>query len=222
MTCDASLSSDNPHYSTQAFVSQANPAYTGALASLSLQAVLVRVNSAATLERTRTYLALHAPPQVPGGGPGQAVTPPRTFAEAAAIRSQRAALAQKLFDYAVALTILVAGCSLAVSVGGGLVDRKRPFTLLRVGGTPLSTLSLVVFLEAVVPLAAALIAAAAIAYGMSAAAVIRLAPAGTPVPGLTGTYYATLGVGLAVALAVIAATLPLLARITAPASVRFE
>jgi hypothetical protein len=213
--------SDNPRNSTKPFVSHANPAYTMPLSALPLQAVLVRVNSAATLERARTYLATHAPPQA-SAAPGAAATPPRTFAEAVAIRSRRAAVAQKLFDYAVALTVLVAGCSLAVSVGGGLVDRKRPFTLLRVGGTPLGTLSRVVLLEAVVPLAAAVVAAAGIAYGMSATAVVRLVPPGTPIPALTSTYYATLGTGLAVALAVIAATLPLLGRITSPASVRFE
>jgi hypothetical protein len=213
--------SDNPHNSTKAFVSTANPAYTGSLSALPLQAVLVRANNAATLERTRTYLATHAPPQVPPG-PDAAATPPRTFAEAVAIRSKRAALAQKLFDYAVALTVLVAGCSLAISIGGGVIDRKRPFTLLRVSGTSLATLSRVVLLEAVIPLAAAVVAAAGIAYSMSATAVIRLAPPGTSIPGLTGTYYATLGVGLAVALAVISATLPLLGRVTTPASVRFE
>ena len=125
--------SDNPHDSTQPFVSHANPAYTGSLAALPLQAVLVRVNNATTLERARTYLAMHAPPQV-SAGPGVAATPPRTYGEAVAIRSGRAELAQKLFDLAVALTIVVAGCSLAVSIGGGLVDRKRPFTLLRVAG----------------------------------------------------------------------------------------
>ncbi|HEV2258380.1 MAG TPA: FtsX-like permease family protein [Streptosporangiaceae bacterium] len=218
---DQNLTSDNPHFSTQAFVSRANPAYTGSLAALGLDTVLVRVNNAATLERARTYLAVHAPPQSTSGQ-GQAATPPRTFAETIAIRTQRAALAGKLFDYAVGLTVLVAGCSLAVSIGGGLVDRKRPFTLLRVSGTPLGTLWRVVLLEAVVPLAAALLVAAGIAYGMSATAVVRLAPAGTPIPGLTATYYATLGIGLAVALAVVAATLPLLGRITAPASIRFE
>ena len=77
-------------------------------------------------------------------------------------------------------------------------------------------------LEAVVPLAAAVLIAVGIAYGMCATAVMRLTPPGTPIPGLNGTYWAALGVGLAVALAVIAATLPLLARITTPASVRFE
>jgi hypothetical protein len=148
-------------------VSDASPAYGGSLSALPLQAVLVRVSNAATLERARTYLAIHAPPQA-ANGPGQAVTPPRTFGETIAIRSQRAELAGRLFDDAVALTILVAGCSLAVSVGGSLIDRRRPFTLLRVSGTPLGTLGRVVLLEAAVPLAAAVLLAAAIAYGMSA------------------------------------------------------
>ena len=218
---DSLVYSDNPHDSTKAFVSAANPGYTGSLAALPLQAVLVRVNNAATLERARTYLAVHAPPQVPGN-PGVSATPPRTYGEAVAIRSGRAELAQKLFDLAVMLTIVVAGCSLVVSIGGGLVDRKRPFTLMRVSGTPLSTLTGVVLLEAVLPLAAAVVAAAGIAYGMSVFAVLRLAPAGTPVPGLNGTYWATMGACLAIALAAICVTLPLLGRMTTPASVRFE
>ena len=131
-------------------------------------------------------------------------------------------MAQKLFDLAVTLTVVVAGLSLVVSIGGGLVDRKRPFTLLRVGGTPLGTLSRVVLLEAVLPLAAAVVAAAGIAYGMAVFAVLRLVPVGTPVPGLNGTYWATMGAGIAIALAAICATLPLLGRLTTPSSIRFE
>jgi hypothetical protein len=63
----------------------------------------------------------------------------------------------------VTLTLIVAGCSLAVAVGGGLVDRKRPFTLLRVSGVPVSALSRVVLMEAAPPLAAATVIAAGIA-----------------------------------------------------------
>ena len=59
--------SDNPRNSTAAFVSPANPAYTGSLAALSLQAILVRVNDPATLERVRTFLATHAPPDTSAG-----------------------------------------------------------------------------------------------------------------------------------------------------------
>ena len=54
------------------------------------------------------------------------------------IRTDEDTIAQRLIDAAVALTLIVAGCSLAVAVGGGLVDRKRPFTLLRVSGVPVS------------------------------------------------------------------------------------
>jgi hypothetical protein len=52
----------------------------------------------------------------------------------ATIRISEDTIAQRLIDAAVTLTLIVAGCSLAVAVGGGLVDRKRPFTLLRVSG----------------------------------------------------------------------------------------
>ena len=116
----------------------------------------------------------------------------------------------------------MAGCSLAVSVGGGLVDRKRPFTLLRVGGTPVSVLSRVVLFEAAVPLAAATVVAAAIAYGTSLLAFVRLAPPGTAIPQLGRDYYTIMGIGLLVAFGVITVTLPLLRRMTAPSTIRFE
>jgi hypothetical protein len=212
--------SDNPLYSTQAFVDASNPAYTGRLAALPLQAALVTVNDPATLERVRTFLAGHAPPQV--SGPGVAATPPRTFGEAVAIRSSRAIVFQRLVYFAVALTILVAGCSLAVAIGGGLADRKRAFTLLRVSGTPVRTLYRVLLLEAVVPLAAATLVSAGLAYGMSVLAFLQMAPPGTPVPLLGHVYFATMGAGLAIALIVIGVTLPLLNRMTGPDHVRFE
>src|SRR6516165_3035912 len=199
-TSDGDLFGDNPMYNTKPFVNSTNPAYTGKLSSLPLQAVLVRVNSPATLERVRTYLAVNAPPQE-NGGQGQAPTPPRTFGDTLQIRLGRAATLEKIVYAAVALTLIVAGCSLAVAVGGGLVDRKRPFTLLRVSGTPV---------------------AAGIAYGTSILAFVRLAPPGTAVPQLGSNYYALMGIGLAVAFGIIALTLPLLRRMTTPGNVRFE
>jgi hypothetical protein len=220
-TTDDSLFSDNPFYSTKAFVSAADRAYRGTLSALPLQAVLVRVNSSATLERVRTFLATHTPPPV-SGGPGSAPTPPRTFAETIAIRTGRAATVEKMVYAAVALTVVVAGCSLAVAAGGALVERKRPFTLLRVTGTPVGTLSKVVLLEAVFPLAVATVIAAGIAYGTSVLAFVRLAPPGTAIPQLGPVYYATMGTGLAIAILAILATVPLLRRMTGPASIRFE
>src|SRR5215472_8573569 len=131
---DSGLFDDNPMYNTKPFVDSTNPAYKGKLSSLPLQTVLVRVNSPATLERVRTYLTIHTAPQQ-SAGQGSAPTPPRTFGETLQIRLDRAATLERIVYAAVALTLIVAGCSLAVAVGGGLVDRKRPFTLLRVSGT---------------------------------------------------------------------------------------
>lgn len=86
----------------------------------------------------------------------------------------------------------------------------------------MSTLSRVVLQEAMLPLAAATLVAAGIAYGISVLTVQKIGPAGTPIPNLGHVYYLTVGAGLAVSLLVILATLPLLSRITGPANVRFE
>ena len=162
-TSDGSMFGDNPLFNTQSFVSASDPAYQGAWRACRCRRCWSRVNSPATLERVRTYLAVNAPPQV-SEGPGSSPTPPRTFGETLQIRTQRAQTLENLVYAAVALTLIVAGCSLAVAVGGGLVERKRPFSLLRVGGTGIGVLSGVVLLEAAVPLVAATLLAAAIAY----------------------------------------------------------
>jgi hypothetical protein len=220
-TTDDSLFDDNPMFNTKPIVGASDPAYTGNLTTLPLQTVLVRVNSPTTLERVRTYLAVNAPPQV-GGDKQNSPTPPRTFGETLQIRLDRASTFEKIMYAAVALTLIVAGCSLAVAVGGGLVDRKRPFTLLRVSGTQVSVLSRVVLFEAAVPLVAAIVVAAGIAYGTSLMAFLRLAPVGTAIPQLGRDYYTIMGIGLVVAFGVIAVTLPLLRRMTAPSTIRFE
>jgi hypothetical protein len=218
---DDLLFDDNPIDDTKPIVSATSRAYTGNLTTLPVQTVLVKVNSPETLERVRTYLAVNAPPQV-GGGYGSSPTPPRTFGETLQIRTARAATFEKILYAAVALTLIVAGCSLAVSIGGGLVDRKRPFTLLRVSGTPVSVLSRVVLFEAAVPLVAATMVAAAIAYGTSLLAFLRLAPVGTAIPQLGRDYYTIMGIGLVIAFGVITVTLPLIRRMTAPSTIRFE
>ena len=209
------VQSDNPYFSTRQIANASNPSASADLGKLYLQAVLIKVKNSATLERVRTFLVSHTPMSASG-------TAPRTFGEAIQVRQALANTVQRLFDVAVILTLVVAGCSLAVAVGGSLVERKRPFMLLRLTGTPKSALYKVVFLEAVFPLAAATIVAAGTAYGISAFTVQKLAPAGTPVPVLGQIYYITMAAGLAAALLVILTSLPLLGRITGPGSVRFE
>jgi hypothetical protein len=209
------LYSDNPTYSTQAIASPSSPAVSGRLTKYSLGAVLVKVNNATTLERVRTFLDTHTTQS-------QSAVPPKTFGEAVQIRIAYATIVQRLVYIAVALTLIVAGCSLAVVVGGGMVERKRPFTLLRVTGTSLATLYRVVLLEAILPLVSAAVVVAGIAYGISVLTVDRMAPAGTPTPTLGHVYYLTLGAGLLASLLVIVVTLPVLGRLTGPRNVRFE
>ncbi|MGO8885803.1 MAG: FtsX-like permease family protein [Streptosporangiaceae bacterium] len=120
------------------------------------------------------------------------------------------------------MTLVVAGCSLAVAVGGSLIERKRSFTLLRLTGTPTKTLYRVVFLEAVLPLVAATVIAAGTAYGISVLTVNTMLPAGTPMPVPGHAYFLTMAVGLIASLLGILASLPLLGRITGPGGVRFE
>ena len=205
---------DNPRYSTQPIASPRNPSASGNFSKLYLQALLVKVNSSATLERVRTYLDTHTSESASG-------TAPRTFGEAVQARQGVAATVERLLYIAVVLTLIVAGCSLAVAVGGGLAERKRPFTLLRLTGTSAATLYRVVLLEAVLPLVAATIVAAGIGYLLAVEAVGKLA-AGSPVPVPGHAYFLTVGGGLVASLLVILVSLPLLGRITEPENVRFE
>jgi hypothetical protein len=215
VTAGSLLYSDNPTFSTRPIASASNPAVPDSFSRLALEAVLIRVNSPATLERVRTFLDTHAPQ-------AGSANPPKTFGEAVQIRLAYADTVSRLVYIAVALTLLVAGCSLAVSVGGNLVERKRPFTLLRVSGTPIATLYRVVLLEAILPLAAATVVAAGTAYGIAVLTVDRMAPAGTPTPTLGHVYFTIMGVGLLVSLLVILVTMPVLGRMTGPSNVRFE
>jgi predicted lysophospholipase L1 biosynthesis ABC-type transport system permease subunit len=121
-----------------------------------------------------------------------------------------------------AVTLVVAGCGVAVSVGGGLMERKRPFTLLRVTGAQPRVLYRVVLLESVLPLTLTAVVAAAAGLGTAASIMRLLGPklGSLTLPG--HVYFLTLGCALAASLAVLLATLPLLKRITTPDEVRFE
>jgi predicted lysophospholipase L1 biosynthesis ABC-type transport system permease subunit len=112
----------------------------------------------------------------------------------------------------------IAGCSLAVSIAGGLAERKRPFSLLRLTGTPLTLLRRVVTLEAAVPLfITAIVAAGA---GLAAAHLFLRAQLNETLQPPSLVYYLLIIAGLLASIAVIASTLPLLNRITGPETAR--
>jgi hypothetical protein len=209
------LTDDNPTYSTEPIVASSNPAASGDFSSLYLRGVLIQVDNPTTLELVRTFLVTHTPLSQSGMAP-------RTFGEAVQAREAVAAIVQRVMNMAVILTLLVAGCSLAVAAGGSLVERRRPFSLLRLTGTPTNVLYKVVLTESLLPLAAATVVAVATGYGLAVAAAIKVSPPGTPVPAPNGAYYLTMGLGLVAALAMIGGTLPFLSRITRTDSARFE
>ncbi|MFC4007014.1 FtsX-like permease family protein [Nonomuraea purpurea] len=179
-------------------------------AGLDLEAVLVSTDEAATLERLRTLLA------------GHTTEAPMTFAEIAQVRAELYTRAENVALAMVALTLVTGGCSLVVAVGGGLVERRRPFTLLRLAGTPTRTLAAVVLLESALPLILAAVLAAGAGFGVAEPAIGQLAMKGAT-PAMPGpVYFAAVGAGLATCLLVILTTLPLLRRLTAPDNARFE
>ena len=123
-------------------------------------------------------------------------------------------------DVVIAASLAIAGCSLAVSAAAGLTDRKRPFSLLRLTGVPLRLLRRVVTLETVVPLIVA--AAAAAGTGLLAADLFLRAQFGVSLRSPGTTYYVSVFSGLVISLGLIAATLPLLNRITGTETARNE
>ena len=102
----------------------------------------------------------------------------------------------------------------------GSSSAERPFALLRLSGMHLDELRRVALLEAAAPLL--LIALASAALGLATAAVIAGVAGGIPWYPPSVGYWVALAGGLALALAVSAAALPLLARTTAPSATRFE
>ena len=127
---------------------------------------------------------------------------------------------QQLANVVILASLPIAGCSLAVSVIGGLTDRKRPFSLLRLTGVQLGVLRRVVALESVVPLLAA--SALAIAAGFLSAQLFLKAQMEYTLAAPGTAYYVTVVAGLIASLGIIAATMPLLRRITGPETARNE
>jgi predicted lysophospholipase L1 biosynthesis ABC-type transport system permease subunit len=168
----------------------------------------------AAIERVRTVLDR--------GAYGQ-VGPAITSADVNARSNERLARLEQLADAGLLLTLVIAGCSLAVAVAGGLAERQRPFALLRLTGMQRSDLNRIVLAETAIPLLAIAAVSVLLGFGVSAA----LLPAAghgshliwkAPPP----AYWAALGGGLVLALLLIAATLPLLGRLTSAESARFE
>jgi hypothetical protein len=179
------------------------------LPHLPVETLLVGTNgSFAAIERARTELETAFP----------YLGPPATSSGAPSLHSY--AELQRLSEVVIVASLVIAGCSLAVSVAGGLIDRKRPFSLLRLTGAPLGMLRRVVALESAVPLVVIALLSAGMGFLASQLFLRSQFSESLKPPGI-GYYALALG-GLAASLGVIAATFPLLDRITGPEVARNE
>ncbi|MFG1822698.1 FtsX-like permease family protein [Microbispora bryophytorum] len=177
---------------------------------LDMAAVMITTRDPATLERLRTLLA------------GYTVEAPMTFAEVAEVRADLYTRAENVALAMVGLTLVAGACGLVVAAGGGLVERRQPFTLLRLAGTPTRTLAAVVLLESTLPLVLAAALAAGAGFGVAEPLIDALAMRSASIAMPGPVYFASLGGGLAAALLVILTTLPMLRRMTMPDNARFE
>jgi predicted lysophospholipase L1 biosynthesis ABC-type transport system permease subunit len=170
--------------------------------------VVVNTTSRSAFERARTML-IDAFPQ------GRF---PSSVAEWESNTAQQMNQFQQLANVVMLASLPIAGCSLAVSVAGGLSDRKRPFSMLRLTGVQLRTLRRVVALETVVPLL--VVSAVAIGMGFLASHLFLRAQLDYSLLPPPGSFYLMVAGGLAVSLAIVASTMPLLRRITGPETAR--
>ena len=196
-------------------VTATSPATNDDLGSLRLSDLMVMADNAGSLERARTVLSSYSSLIDPDESP-------KTFGEVAAARAELYSEIQRLVTVIAGITLITAGCGIAVAVTGGLVERKRPFTLLRVSGTATGTLYRAVLLETVFPLVAATAVAFGVGLGLAIPIARALAPHSHTAAVPQASFYLTLAGGLAVSIAAIVACLPLLGRITATEHARFE
>ena len=183
------------------------------LDSLGVDAINVATNgSVPAVEQARTVLEnAHAYPSV---------SAPSTIGDLISQDNSGNNAYQQLANTVILVSLPIAGCTLAAAIAAGLADRKRPFSLLRLTGARLAMLRRVVALESAVPLLA--VAAVAIGAGFGAAAEFASVAQHYPMVAPGVAYYLITAGGILAALGIIAATFPLLARITGPEVARNE
>jgi FtsX-like permease family len=148
------------------------------------------------------------------------VAVPSTIGDLVAQDNSKNSAYQQLANVVILVSLPIAGCTLAAGIAAGLADRKRPFSLLRLTGARLATLRRVVALEGAVPLL--FVAAVAIGTGFAGAAMFATEAQQHPMVAPGAAYYLLIAAGIVVSLGIIAATFPLLARITGPEVARNE
>jgi hypothetical protein len=164
----------------------------------------------ATIERVRTQLVEAMPTSGPATG--------------AEVRASATGIVDeigRIVTLGVVMTMAVAGASLAIAVTGGLLDRRRPFALLRLTGVPLRDLRSVLLLEAAAPLAAVAVVGAVLGVLVSQL-LLRLVAPGADIPLPDPSLAVLLVASVAGALLVVAGMLPMVGPLTDLEETRFE
>jgi hypothetical protein len=174
------------------------------LDALPVRSIAIAAEGTGGIERARTVLQRAYP----------SAYSPTTIAEDRAQNDHLIKQYRQLALVVIVTSLPIAGCSLAVSVVAGLNDRKRPFSLLRLTGAPLSMLRRVVALESAVPLV--VLAVVSIGTGFLAAGMFLDAQLDETLQAPSTSYYVIVCAGLLASLGVIASTLPMLRRLTGP------
>jgi hypothetical protein len=183
------------------------------LDTLGVDAINVATNgTVSAIEQARTLLEnAHEYP---------AIGTPSTIGDLIAQDNSQNSDYQQLANVVILVSLPIAGCTLAAGIAAGLADRKRPFSLLRLTGARLATLRRVAALEGAVPLLS--VAAVAIGTGFAGAAMFASEAQQHPMVAPGAAYYLITAGGILAALGIIAATFPLLARVTGPEVARNE
>jgi hypothetical protein len=183
------------------------------LGTLGVDAINVATNGTTrAVEQARTLL--ENAPAYPGVGA------PTTNGDLVRQHRSKDDAYQQLANVVILVSLPIAGCTLAAGIAAGIADRKRPFSLLRLTGARLAMLRRVVALEGAVPLLS--VAAVAIGTGFGAAAMYASEAQQHPMVAPGAAYFLLTAAGVVISLGIVAATFPLLARITGPEVARNE
>lgn len=183
----------------------------GGLALRPLFVLVPTDGSARTIEVARTALEV-----------GMPTSGPATGAEIGAATTRILDELGRVVTLGVVMVMAVAGSGLAVAVAGGLLDRRRPFALLRLSGVTLRQLRAVLLLEAAAPLVVIAVVSAVLGVIVGQLLLRVDVVDGAEVPLPDASLALLVGAGVAGALAIVSSALPLVGPVTDLEETRFE
>jgi hypothetical protein len=129
--------------------------------------------------------------------------------------------AATIFQVALLFVIIVAACSLTVSMIATMIERRRPFALLRASGMPLGQLRRMTFFETTIPLVVTSAAGMVIAFVLISLPVV-FTPGAPPLALPSVSFLASVGLGLVAAATVSLISWPLMDTVTRYEGIRYE